>query len=222
MKSKERFIEIMSSLQMQYDSDMDYAEKVAEAMGVEINPYNNSLLVNRLVEELASWFDNPEAAKQEINRFMHELDFGAASQMSNTYNFECLYNTLEFNVLLTKNQMAQKIKEAKESKEDSLVPSSMSNCDPFGNYIYPEEIALRHIQNDIMNKTNEIIDREYEAFKSIDKVGKRLFDDGPDAYDDIIKDFRQWDKTWRRNRTGTDIKIFTSELRDKYDVKKKM
>ena len=195
MKSKQRFIEIMSALQMQHDSDIDYAENVAEAMGVEINPYNNSLLVNCLVDELVSWFDNPEAVNEEIRRFMYELDFDRDKYMV----FHDFYESLNNDVIYSKEQMAHMIKEAKESDMEICVPTAMHNSDPFGNYVNREERK-----------------------ESIDKVEKRLFEEKPDAYDDIVNDFRQWDKTWRGMQTGLDKEVFLSELRTKYDVKTKM
>lgn len=81
MKSKERFIEIMEVLREQHDSDRDYAKDLGEAMGTEINPYNNSLLVNCLVDELASWFEYFDS-KPDILRFIYELDFGRRENYS--------------------------------------------------------------------------------------------------------------------------------------------
>ena len=66
----------MTALRMQYDSDFEYARQVGEALGVEINPYNNSLLVSCLVREVSSWFDNQEEVIEEITGFMYDRYFG--------------------------------------------------------------------------------------------------------------------------------------------------
>ena len=73
-KSFENFSRIMTALQVQYDSDITYACQVGEAMGVEINPYNNTLLVESLVKVIDSWFD--EDVISEINSFMYDMNFG--------------------------------------------------------------------------------------------------------------------------------------------------
>jgi len=76
MTTKQRFIEILSALRLQHDSDVEYAKQVGEAIGAEINPYNNSLLVNCLIQELGTWFIKGDQAINEINRFMYDQNFG--------------------------------------------------------------------------------------------------------------------------------------------------
>lgn len=75
-KSLENFNSILFDLRTQHDSDIEYAKCVGEALGVEINPYNNSLLVNNIISMLASWFKNSKEAKFEIDRYIYELNFG--------------------------------------------------------------------------------------------------------------------------------------------------
>ncbi|AGO47477.1 hypothetical protein Phi13:2_gp074 [Cellulophaga phage phi13:2] len=74
-KSKENFTTIMSSLQQQHDSDIQFAKDASILLKSEVNPYNNSLLVKLLVDVMASWF-GAEDSKDRINHFMYGMDFG--------------------------------------------------------------------------------------------------------------------------------------------------
>lgn len=75
-KSLKNFTSIIETIQTQLNSDNDYAKNLGEALGVEINPYNNSLLVNLLVDVIGSWFENKTDVISKVNHFMYDMNFG--------------------------------------------------------------------------------------------------------------------------------------------------
>jgi len=81
-KSLKNFKLIIALLQEQHDKDVEFVKDATHAFKTEFNPYDNSLLVNHIIKELASWFDNIDLAIGEITRFMYELDFGRKSEGS--------------------------------------------------------------------------------------------------------------------------------------------
>jgi len=115
MKSKERFIKAMTALKAQYDKDIAYAKDVSNVLVVDMAPYNNSEVVNIIVDELASWFHDPEEAKEEINRFMYDQQFGKHETRSQQRVFINLWNKLNMPWI-------------------NVSATGMHNSDPFGNY----------------------------------------------------------------------------------------
>ncbi len=169
MKSKENFIGILNSIKLQLEIDKQFAKELGQVLGAETNPYNNSLLYNALVDIMAGWFNNPEASKEEINRFIHELDFNSASQMSDSWNYEALWNTLSFDVLLTAEQMADKLKKAKESKDEIFIPNAMHNSDIFGNY-FDRKRSLEKVEDKLFKSQAMDISEYYDVKILVDEI----------------------------------------------------
>jgi hypothetical protein len=160
MKSKKRFIAAMTALKSQYDKDIAYANDVSKVLVVDMSPYNNLEVVKLIVDELSSWFDNPEDAKDEINRFMYEQNFQrdvylqemVLPRLWNKLNMPWIEHVELTSVPITIEQKAILAREIKLSYE-SVRPfnfmldesgqyesgqyeftTGMHNSDPFGNY----------------------------------------------------------------------------------------
>ena len=141
MKSKERFLKAMAALKSQHDNDVAYAKDVSAVLVVDMAPYNNSEVVNIVVDELASWFHDPEEAKNEINSFMYDQAFGKSNGRSQERNFLNLWNRLnmpwiktvdvEEHPWLTQQELQESAALAKDIRKSA---TGMHNSDPFGNF----------------------------------------------------------------------------------------
>lgn len=100
--TKPKFTQVIGILHEQHLSDVDYATNVGEAMGVELNPYNNSRLIECILDMLCDGFHNPESSKQEIKRFMYEQNFGRSMHKfkigNDQRNYELLWKSLNIQI----------------------------------------------------------------------------------------------------------------------------
>lgn len=119
----EIFKKTMDAIREQHDSDVAYAVQLGEALGAEIRPYNNSLLVDSLVHMLASVFPDQKKAREEINHFMYELDFGRYHG-ADVVTIEDLWQILE-----NKMTCLHCDEEISEGQENYLGDTDLTICD---------------------------------------------------------------------------------------------
>ena len=74
MIAKELFIESVNALRDQHDKEVARAKTLSEIYGSDIDPVDNSLLTNIILENLRSHF--PVQEECDIAYFCYEQDFG--------------------------------------------------------------------------------------------------------------------------------------------------
>jgi hypothetical protein len=73
--TKDTFIKIINTIRDQSDFDSKRALETGSVMGCDLDPYNNSRLVNLLFKLLHEKF-LPQAGVCKIQQFCFDLDFG--------------------------------------------------------------------------------------------------------------------------------------------------
>ena len=91
---KQEFISIIVKLQEQLDHDLEYVKKLCNVFGSNFcDPYNNQNLFDVITRQLASNFKHDLKAKELINEFMYDYDFGR-SKNSYIDSADTLWNML--------------------------------------------------------------------------------------------------------------------------------
>lgn len=75
-KSLENFTTILTAIQKQHDADVLFAREASSLLKAEVNPYDNSMLINLLVDIIASWFEDKENVKYKLYHFIYDTNFG--------------------------------------------------------------------------------------------------------------------------------------------------
>lgn len=123
--NKTKFIQVISNLYEQHISDIDYAKNVGEAMGVELNPYNNSRAIDCVLDLLCDRFNNLEEAKSEIRGFMYDRCFGYLNG-EQLLSAEDLWDNLIKSIGLKEGPILKKCKNFCK-KEKSLIMCNKCN-----------------------------------------------------------------------------------------------
>lgn len=181
-KSFENFRLIIALLQEQHDKDLEFVKDATHAFKTEFNPYDNSLLANHIIQELASWFEDEKLALQEINRFMYELDFGRLSEgikepVTELWEIlECGYDTVNFKSI--------EFTPTKKESYDSAIKTSDFINDEAGHWPNPDlEKYWNTVKGLGFEKTPKSIESRMEddmqdkanlRYKGVSKVATRL------------------------------------------------
>lgn len=93
MISKEKFLLVIESMQVQYAYDKNYALGLSELINTDdVSMYNNTVLCKSLINLLREWFPKNKEGFCEIEHYCYVLDFG---KIGNDYEIpEVLYNRL--------------------------------------------------------------------------------------------------------------------------------
>lgn len=77
--SKSQFINTIEAIKGQFDYDKKKTELLENAFETDVNPYDNSRLVNAIFKLLHNQFE-PKDNRCEIQAFCFDYDFGRALQ----------------------------------------------------------------------------------------------------------------------------------------------
>lgn len=77
MNKEQIFIDSIEAIKTQSDFDKEYVQKLSSIYGTEHLPlYNNSAIVESLINTISNLFSNPRIAKEEINHYVYDMNFG--------------------------------------------------------------------------------------------------------------------------------------------------
>lgn len=73
--NKDLFVSVVDSIRLQFYKDRDYSVRLKELFGVDVNPYDNSLLLDSLRSLVVFHFDKP-GVLEEFDHYCYFQNFG--------------------------------------------------------------------------------------------------------------------------------------------------